>query len=100
VSGDDIDRVPEVPDVPDVGELLALVEQLDTDNERLRMKVLELMEEMEETVTAQVAAERHIDELREQLQRQDAELRAVHTSKLMRFTAPLRRAYARLRSRT
>jgi hypothetical protein len=86
-------------DVPDVGELLDLVERLDADNERLRMKSLDLMRVMEEGVDAQVAGERRIVELEKQVGRLEAELAAVHRTKLMRFSAPLRRVYAAVRRR-
>ena len=49
----------------DVAELLATIEQLDADNERLRMRVLEVMEWMEEAVTEQVATERELAACRE-----------------------------------
>jgi hypothetical protein len=86
-------------DLPDVDELLGLVERLDADNERLRMKSLDLMRVMEEGVDAQVAGERRIAELELQVGRLEAELAAIHRTKLMRFSAPLRRAYAAVRRR-
>lgn len=87
------------PDQAAVAELLALVEDLDADNERLRLRVLELLELMEQAVTEQVAGERRIAELDGQRRALEAELDAVRKTRVMRMTAPARRAYARLRSR-
>ncbi len=86
-------------DVPDVGELLALVEQLDADNERLRMRVLEVMEWMEESVTAQVAAERELDRCRHELEEVAQHLEAIHRTHTWRLLALPRRWYGRLLSR-
>lgn len=86
-------------ELPDVGELLEIVERLDDDNERLRARVHELLELMEDAVTAQVAAERRADELAEQVRALDEELAAVRNTRVMRMTAPLRAAYARVRQR-
>ena len=72
-------------DLPDVGELLEGVERLDADNERLRMKALDLMRAMEDVVSDQVAGERRITELEEQNRRLEAELALVRHTKLMRF---------------
>jgi predicted nucleic acid-binding Zn-ribbon protein len=91
------DDVPD--DLPDVDELLALVERLDADNERLRMKALDLMRVMEEVVNDQVAGERRLAGLEEQNRRLEAELEAVQNTKLMRFSAPLRRVYGTVRRR-
>ncbi len=92
------DPADEVPgELPDVGELLAIVEQLDEDNERLRVRVLELLDLMEDAVTAQVAAERRADELAERVRGLEVELAAVEDTRIMRLTRPLRSAYARLR---
>jgi hypothetical protein len=87
-------------DLPDVGELLELVERLDADNARLRMKALDLMRMMEDVVTDQVAGERRIADLVEQNGRLEAELAAVRDTKLMRLSAPFRRVYGRVRRRT
>jgi hypothetical protein len=84
-------------DLPDVGELLELVERLDADNEQLRMKGFELMRVMEEIVTEQVAGERRIAELEERNRQLDVELAAIQRTKLMRFSAPFRRAYGAVR---
>lgn len=93
-------RETDVPDAePDVAELLALVEQLDADNERLRNKALDLAHRMEDAVTAQVAGERRIDELDARVALLEAELHALENTRVLRMTRPLRSAYARLRSR-
>ena len=84
---------------PDPEELLEVIDQLDTDNERLRMKALELMELMESAVTQQVAAERRVAELEDQVTKLESEIEALHGTKVMRFVRPLRAAYERLRSR-
>jgi hypothetical protein len=89
----------DVPDVPDVDELLELVERLDAENERLRMKSLDLMRVMEDVVTDQVAGERRIADLEEQNRRLEAELEAVQNTKLMRLSAPFRRVYGTVRRR-
>jgi hypothetical protein len=81
----------------DRAQLIAMVEALDEQNERLRLKVLDVLRFAEEAVTAQVAAERTNAELSEQLIRLEAELAAIHGTKLMRFAAPFRRVYARVR---
>ena len=80
-------------------ELLDLVSELDADNERLRQRVLELLELMEGAVTAQVAGERRIAELEQHSAELRSELDAVRNTRVMRLTAPLRRAYGRLRAR-
>lgn len=82
-----------------MAELLALVEDLDADIERLRMRVLELLELMEEAVTAQVAGERRIAELEQHVAALEAEAQALRNTRVMRMAAPARRAYARLRHR-
>lgn len=79
-------------------ELLGLVKELDADNERLRMRVLELLELMEDSVTAQVGGERRIAELERRCGALEAELVAVRNTRVMRLSAPLRRAYGRLRA--
>ena len=75
---------------PDIRELLGVIEDLDADNERLRMKALELMELMECAVTQQVSAERRLAELDEQVKVLQSEIDALHSTKLMRFVRPLR----------
>ena len=86
-------------ELAELAELVGVVEQLDEDNERLRVRVLELLELMEDAVTAQVAAERRADELAARVAALDAELAAVRNTRVMRATAPLRAAYARFRQR-
>lgn len=73
---------------------MAIVEQLDVDNEHLRMKVLDLMRLMEDAVTAQVTAERERDELQSRL---DAALVAIEGSRTLKMTEPARVAARRLR---
>lgn len=84
--------------VPDIAELLALIEELDIDNERLRTKVLDLMRLMEDTVTEQVAGERRIEELEARVASLEAEIESLENTRVMRIARPLRTAYARLRS--
>ena len=67
-----------------------LIDRLDADNERLRMKVLDLLRLMEAAVTERVDHELRAEAL-------EAELRAVQNTKIMRAVAPLRRLYARAR---
>ena len=86
-------------ELPDQGALLDLVGQLDDDNERLRSKVLELMRLMEDAVTAQVAGERHIAELEAHVERVEAELDAIHRTRVMRITRPVRSWYGRVLAR-
>ncbi len=73
-------------------EAEALIERLDADNERLRMKVLDLMRQWEAAVSERVDHELRAEAL-------EAELHALQHTKIMRAVAPLRRAYARVRGR-
>ena len=84
-------------DLPDVGELLELVERLDADNERLRIKSLDLMRMMEDVVTEKVAGERRIVDLEDQNRRIASELAEVRHTKLMRYSDPFRRVYRTVR---
>lgn len=84
-------------DLPTVGELIELVEQLDADNERLRLARLELAKLMEDAVTEQVAGERRIAELADRVVLLERELEAINQTRLVRHTRPLRSLYARLR---
>ncbi|TVR21811.1 MAG: hypothetical protein EA389_14350 [Ilumatobacter sp.] len=84
---------------PDDTELLALVEQLDADNERLRTKALDLIRLMEDAVTEQVAGERRIEELEARVETLEAEIQSLENSRVLRMTRPLRAAYGRLLSR-
>lgn len=83
----------------DVGELLDLVERLDADNERLRMRVLEVMEWMEEAVTAHAATERELEHYRARADELAAELDAIHNTRSWRMLAPARRVYGSVRRR-
>jgi hypothetical protein len=75
----------------------AVIERLEADNERLRGRVFELLGLMEEAVTAQVRAERHVAELREQVDNVQVELDALRRSRTFRLTRPVRRLYGRFR---
>lgn len=90
---------PEGADAAALAELVALVEDLDADNERLRLKVLEVLRLMEDAVTAQVAAERTAAEAIAERDRLAAELAAIADTRIMRWSRPLRDLYARLRGR-
>lgn len=86
-------------DVPEVGELLDLIGRLDADNERLRLRVLEVMEWMEEAVTAQVATERELESCRRLADEATGELEAIRHTRSWRLLAVPRRAYGALRHR-
>ena len=90
---------PDSSDVPDVGELIELVGRLDVDNERLRLRVLEVMEWMEEAVTAQVATERELESCRQRAAAAAAALEAIQHTRSWRLLAAPRRAYGALRHR-
>lgn len=83
-----------------IEELVGLVEDLDADNERLRLKVLEILRLMEDAVTAQVAAERRAADLAAERDRLAAELDAVRATRIMRWSRPVRDLYGRLRGRS
>lgn len=85
--------------IPEVGELLDLIERLDGDNERLRLRALEIMEWMEEAVTAQVAAERQLDACRQCADELQRELSAIRATTSWRLLGPPRRLYAAARRR-
>ena len=82
-----------------LADALALIERLDADNEQLRMKVLEVLRLMEDAVTEGVRHERRAAELEQQCANLEAELAALHGTKLMRVVAPLRALYAKVRRR-
>lgn len=82
-----------------LADALALIERLDADNERLRMKVLEVLRLMEDAVTEGVRHERREAELEQQCANLEAELAALRNTKLLRAVAPLRAAYAKVRRR-
>lgn len=83
---------------PDVGALLDLVERLDGENERLRQRVLEVMEWMEEAVSTAVRREVADEAWREQAQNLEAEINAIHATLSWRITKPLRMAAGRRRA--
>jgi hypothetical protein len=90
-----------LPDLPSAGELVELVElveRLDGENERLRQRVLEVMEWMEESVSAAVRRELADEAWRRQAENLAAELDAVHATLSWRVTAPLRIVASRLRT--
>ncbi len=95
----DVGKIPTPADAPNPVELIELIEQLDHDNERLRMKSLDLMNLMEEVVNREVAGERRIDELQRRVDELEEENLALHNTKLMRFTRPIRAVYRRVRAR-
>ena len=78
-------------------ELVELVESLDADNERLRVRVLTLLEFAEDAVTAQVSAERQVSVLEAEVQRLHDEIDALHRTRVMRLARPFRALYARVR---
>ena len=84
---------------PDTPDLVRLVEELDEQNERLRVKVLDLMRLMEEAVDAQVAGERRIAQLERRTVELEADLQAINNSVIVRWTAGVRRVVARWRGR-
>ena len=92
-------KIPTPDDAPSPVELIELIERLDHDNERLRMKSLDLMNLMEEVVNREVAGERRIDELQRRVDELEHENLALHNTKLMRFTRPIRAVYRRAKAR-
>ena len=75
-----------------LAEAERLIDGLDAENERLRMKVLDLLRLMEAAVSERVDHELRAEAL-------EAELHALEHTKVMRLVAPLRRVYARVRRR-
>ena len=73
-----------------LNEAQHLIERLDADNERLRMKVLEVTRHWEAAVGERVDHELRAEAL-------EAELHALSHTKIMRAVAPLRRLYAKVR---
>lgn len=71
-------------------EAQRLIDRLDADNERLRMKVLDVTRQWEAAVNERVDHELRAEAL-------EAELHALQHTKMMRVVAPLRRLYARVR---
>lgn len=67
-------------------ELRELINALEEENAVFQHRILELMAYMEEMTTARVALEK--------------ELEALHATRLMRATEPIRRAYAKMRRKS
>lgn len=82
---------------PSPGVLLDLVSDLDADNERLRLRLLEMGRWMEDAVTALVAQERRSAELEAQVAAVERELTAIRASLTWRAAEPFRRVYSRVR---
>jgi hypothetical protein len=96
---DDAVRTGTSPDAADrQRELVELVERLDGDNERLRLRVLEVMEWLESSASDAVAFERERDTWHRQADNLDAEIAALRSTMSWRVTRPLRRL-GTLRSR-
>ncbi len=92
------------PAAPVDDETRAIIEQLDADNEHFMLVTIELRDLLEEAVTREVALERRVEELmgrnqklRAQLDRVEAELHALHATKVMRFSRFPRTLYAKVR---
>ena len=90
---------PSDTEVPEIGELLAVITQIDSENEHLRLRLLELLRWMEDAVTDQVACERRCGELERQVAAVEAEIAAIHGTVSWRMLKPLRWLYVRLRGR-
>jgi len=75
-----------------------LVSSLDEENERLRLRVLEVMVWMEEAVTEQVAQERRATDFERQAIALQHELDAIHQSWSWRLLKWPRSGYSTLRS--
>lgn len=100
-------------DEPSVDELLALLDHLDDDHERQRLRLYEVLDWFEGAVTAQVAAERRRDELTAEVEAYRArvaeleaheaallaEVHALHGSLLFRAARPVRSLWAKVRRR-
>lgn len=80
-------------------EVLAIAERLHAENERLRLRVLELLKLVEDEVTERVEAEFALDDWRRQAAALQAELDALRSTRLMRAAAPLRALYAKVHRR-
>lgn len=77
-------------------EMLAEVER---DHEAMRMRILELLRILEDAVDQQVAGERRIADLTTQCANLEAEIEALHNTRLFRLARPFRSAYSRVRRR-
>jgi hypothetical protein len=84
-------------EVPDPSALLELIDELDSEHERLRRRLLETMEWLEQSVSSEVRTERELEAWRRHAQNVGAELDALHSSASWRLTAPLRVLNGRLR---
>jgi hypothetical protein len=105
---------------PTLDDALALLHRLDDDNERQRLRLIEVFDWLETAVTDQVEADLRGEDLAKQLTdlattadetrleragwearalSAEAELAALRNTKLFRFASPLRTRYARLRGR-
>ncbi len=84
-------------DTPDPQELLELIDELDAEHERLRLRLLETMEWLEDSVSSTARTERELAVWRNQAQNLADELDAVHSSASWRLTRPLRVLRDRLR---
>lgn len=93
--------MPEVPPSiePPGADPLGAVGRLHEDNERLRLRVLELLKLMEDEVTDRVDAEIRAEDWERQAGALERELEALRSTTLFRMAAPLRSIYARFRSR-
>jgi hypothetical protein len=83
---------------PTDADLAQMLAEIDRDHEAMRLRILELLRLLEDAVTAQVAGERRVAELTEQCARLQAEVDALHDTKLFRAARPVRAAYSRIRS--
>jgi hypothetical protein len=85
------------PESPDAQKLLELIDELDAEHERLRQRLLEAMEWLEESVSSTARTERELAAWRVHAQNLADELDAVHSSASWRLTRPLRVVRNRLR---
>lgn len=76
-----------------------ILDRLDAENEALLLRVLDVTRWMEESVSEQVACERHLLEVEAHQQSLQAELSAIHKSRTWRVLMPMRRLYGRARLR-
>lgn len=81
----------ESPNADELRELVELVDRLDGDNERLRLRVLEVMEWLEASAGATVAAEHDREAWRRQAENLSAEIAALYATVSWRMTEPVRR---------
>jgi hypothetical protein len=72
-------------------EAMEIISALDTENDLLRSRILELTRLAEEAVPAQVEAERRLDQTQDQL---DQCREAIAGSRTLRATEPVRRVLA------